>query len=94
MWHVHKKPMAKRSKGRSYDLSRKRWGGGGVGADLVCEWDAIGHLVDVLPRVEVVALVKAPAQLWGVVEKKKKNYNQWVSSVWQPVSVVKSCVVL
>lgn len=32
-------------------------------ADLVCEWDAVGHLVDVLLRVEVIPLVKAPAQL-------------------------------
>lgn len=33
-------------------------------ADLVCEWDAIGHLVDVLLWVEVIPLMKAPAQLW------------------------------
>lgn len=49
-------------------------------ADLVCEWDATGHLVDVLLRVELIPLVKAPAQLW--VE------NQWVSA-WQQVSFVR-----
>lgn len=67
MWHDNKKLLAKRSKG----LAMRR---GGVGleqkrADLVGEWDAIGHLVDVLLRVEVIPLVKAPAQLWVVNQR-------------------------
>lgn len=63
MWHNNKKLLTKRSKG----LTMRR---GGVGleqkrADLVGEWDATGHLADVLLRVEVIPLVKAPAQLWA-----------------------------
>lgn len=37
---------------------------GGVRPDLVCERHAVGHLVHVLLGVEVIALVKGPAQLW------------------------------
>lgn len=54
--------MTKWSKGLTLPMSDIRFGQ--KRADLVCEWDAVGHLFDVLLRVEVIPLVKAPAQLW------------------------------